>query len=104
MPPDIEPVQNTLNGLAQIEVSKGHRNMFAHFAVRQVPGHDALVFVCKDNKDFKMAHGMEIPELGILFSIMDVKNINVLAEVVRGCESWFAHKTTEWAARYPKVV
>jgi hypothetical protein len=104
MPQDVENVENMLCGLQQIEVTKEHRNVFAHFAVRQIPGTETLVFACKDNKDFQAVHGTEIPELGILFSIMEVKNIERLAKMVANCEDWFAHKVTEWFKRHPKVI
>ncbi|MET4279735.1 MULTISPECIES: hypothetical protein [unclassified Bradyrhizobium] len=100
MDPDIEPVDETIGRLTEIEFRRSFRNMMGHFAARRYPNEEAIVFFSNDHRDSMRIHNRPLGPTMLLNSLVEVPVLRDLMAHVAQYERWIALKTHEWYRRY----
>jgi len=89
----------TVGNLDEIELRRGFRNMFAHFAARAFQD-DYLVFVTRSDFDAQQALGEPLGEDGMLVALIERSSAIWLNEHMDKHGRWLAAKSLEWRKRY----
>ena len=102
MDPTVEDVPDSLAKLDEIELRKGFRNLFAHWAARRIPGQDAIVLFSMDGYDERQISGADAPfRDSARTAMINLADIRGLLVHMSDYERWMGHKVAEWYARYP---
>jgi hypothetical protein len=107
----IVPKPNELpdwNGkLDEIGLRWSMRHMFAHWAMRRVPGEDYLILMTNDGREVKRLHklsnGRHPPVLGlgrVTYALMNAADVRGICEHMVSYEKWIAQKTADWFQQY----
>jgi hypothetical protein len=93
--------------LDEIDLRWSMRHMFAHWAMRRVPGEDYIVLMTNDGREIKRLHklsnGRHPPKLGIgrvTYALMNAADARGVCVHMASYESWIAQKTADWFKHY----
>jgi hypothetical protein len=100
MDPALEPMEETISRLNEIEFRRSFRNMMGHFAARRYPNEEAIVFFSNDHRDSMRIHDRPLEPTMLLNSLVEVPVLRELMTHVAQYERWIALKTHEWYRRY----
>jgi hypothetical protein len=89
---------DTLQKLDEIELRRGHRNLFAHWAARRI-GDDGIVFITRNDRD-AAASGRPLADGAVATAIMQLADIRGLTRHMLQYEVWIAQKTSELYSKY----
>lgn len=100
MSADDEDIEEALARFDEIELRRPFRNVFAHWAGRRFPNHDAVVFVTKDERDSERVHGQAQGKDRVSTAVIKLSDLRGLMLHMADHEQWIAVKTSEWHNRF----
>lgn len=93
--------------LDEIGLRWSMRHMFAHWAMRRVPGEDYIILMTNDGREVKRLHklsnGRHPPVLGlgrVTYALMNAADVRGVCEHMVSYEKWIAQKTADWFQQY----
>lgn len=93
--------------LDEIRMRWSMRHMFAHWAMRRVPGEDYIILMMNDGREIERLHtlsnGRHPPMLGLgqlTYAIMNAADARGVCEHLVSYEKWIAQKTADWFQQY----
>ena len=100
MDPAIENIADSLAKLDEIELRRGFRNIFAHWAARRIPQEDAMALFSMDGFDERQISGIDRPLEDVARTVIfDLADIRGLIGHLVPYEQWLAAKASEWHSR-----
>ncbi|MQU69090.1 hypothetical protein [Sinorhizobium meliloti] len=95
LPSEQNDLADTQGKLDEIELRRGFRNMFAHFAARAFKD-DFLVFITRSDYDARQATGTPLGDDGILAALVEREHVRWLACHIKPYEAWLADRADAW--------
>lgn len=88
------------NNLEEIKLKRPHRNIFAHWCARRIPGEDGFVFMTCDPFEYRKMFSEKITTGDILYSIQDAADLRELTIHIRKYDEWIAILFKEITIKY----